>query len=396
MLQTSIVATTNGNTKDLKAKVPTRFGSVILNTVAGGQKALINSLALSTGFGSADIGAEIVISDGEVVAQFDKVRLAPYEVGGLADVSEKRHPILRTLWKPDVYGLGFMNVADAHRHLQKFVDEAHSEVSDEGLLKMGAMLDLLMHKEPRLRILELGNNIHDITLATLDLLSSKSDFKRLSTYSTASFSKDGSLSGGLVDLDSGERVSPAALNGEKFDLIIIPIGGPWIDSRIEDIKNLLAEDATLLALCPGAIGDAITRDISCLSCPIADSQASLIVARQPLKHNQEALRNHKFLIVERERSNLGSALGDALRAVQGYWVIRVLLHELTEDHLTQGITVFNLSEVKTPLLATISDEHMSRVKLMTDRAGSIVWLTNGNILEGSRPDFSLVSKVYFY
>lgn len=283
-------------------------------------------------------------------------------------------------------------MSDADKHLQKFVDEAHSEVSDESLLKMGAMLDLLLHKEPRLRVLELGNEVHDITLATLDLLSSKSDFKRLSTYSTASFSEDGSISGGVVDLETRERSKPASLSEERYDLIMIPIIGPWIETRMDRIKSLLADDATLLALCPGSMGDAITSSgLSCLSCPVAQGQASLVVARQPLKSNEEALRKHKFLIVERERSQLGSALGDALRKVQGYWVLRVLLDELTEEHITPGIVVFNLAEVKTPLLATISDEHMARVKLMTDRAGSIVWLTNGNILEGSRPDFSLVS-----
>lgn len=286
-----------------------------------------------------------------------------------------------------------MEISDANKHFQKFVDEAHSEVSDESLLKMGAMLDLLLHKEPRLRVLELGNDIHDITLATLDLLSSKSDFKRLSTYSTASFSEeDGSISGGVVDLETGERSKPATLSEERYDLIMIPIIGPWIETRMDKIKSLLVEDATLLALCPGSMGDAIkSSGLSCLSCPLAQGQASLVVARQPVKSNEEALRKHKFLIVERERSKLGSALGDALRKVQGYWVLRVLLDELTEEHITPGIAVFNLAEVKTPLLATISDHHMARVKFMTDRAGSIVWLTNGNILEGSKPDFSLVS-----
>lgn len=53
--------------------------------------------------------------------------------------------------------------------------------------------------------------------------------------------------------------------------------------------------------------------------------------------------------------------------------------------------MFTLCEVKKPLLSTISDADMDKVKLMTDRAASLVWVTNGNTLQGGCPDYALVS-----
>ena len=396
MIQLAVVAATNGTPKKLRAQVPTRLPSMTLNTATtpSGAECQMHSRVQSTGFGSVEAGIEIVNAEGAVVAQFDQLKLTPYQAASWqTDDKDKRHPVLRVLWKPDVYGLGFMTTEDVEKHVQKFADEADSPVSDDGLLKLGAMLDLLVHKNPRTRILELGNDSNELTLAVLDLLLYHSDFKRLSTYSTASFADNGSLSGGLVDFKTGERCAkPMAPEKGVFDLILIPTAGPWIGSRMDQIKELLAEDASILALCPGSTSNYVTSSgLSYLSCPVTQGRATIVVARQTPKSNHEALQEHKFLIVEREKSRLGSALADALRTVEGRWVMRVRLHELTAEHIPAGTSVFNLCELKFPLLSMISDEDMLRVKTMTDRAASLVWVTNGNILRGERPDFALVA-----
>lgn len=395
MIQLAIIASTNGVPKALRAQVPTRLASITLNTAArySDEQAVMNTLVQRTGPGSSEGGVEILSSSGEVLAQFDKLRLAPYQAAGQAEDEDKRHPVLRVLWKPDVYGLGFMSSDDAAAHAQKFADEADSPVSDDGLLKLGAILDLLVHKNPRLRVLELGNSSHDLTLAVLELLAYHTDFKRMSTYSTASIAEDGSFSGGVVDLETGERnEKPTTLEDGVFDLVIIPGAGSWLSDSVSKVKALLADDATILALCPGATGDYLTSsDLSCLSFPISQEQANLVVARQAIEPNKEKLTSHKFLIVEREQSRLGSALADALSAIQGHWTTRVLLHELTAEHVAAESTVFNLCEVNAPLLSVTSEEDMKRIKIITDGASSLVWVTNGNMLEGDKPDYALAS-----
>ncbi|PSN60577.1 reducing type I polyketide synthase 10 [Corynespora cassiicola Philippines] len=393
MLQTAIVATAEGLPANLHAKVPTRFGSIVLNTAAEGS-CQINAHAQITGFGSAETGSEIVTSAGDVAVQFNEVRLTPYTTGTQVDTAGERHPMLRSLWKPDVYGLGLMDVRDTQLHMDNFVAEASSPLEDDSIIRLGAMLDLTVHKNPRVRILELGNDIHDITLATLDLLASKSEFKRLSTYTTASFGDDGSLNGGLVDLETGERSEPGILEGQDYQVILIPIVGPWLAHHMDKIRDLLAEDGTVLALCPGSTSETIASSaLASVAYPIHEGASSVVVARNPpAQSNASALQSHRFLIVDRDHySKLGSALEATLKDYQSAQVHHVLLSELGEKDISAGDIVFNLAELTKPLLSTITDEDMQRVKLMTENAHSIVWVTNGNITEGGHPDFALVS-----
>ncbi|KAI3325957.1 hypothetical protein HD806DRAFT_520675 [Xylariaceae sp. AK1471] len=351
MMQTAIVAMTSGKPRDLRAKVPARFPSLTINTpAAASPQCDIHSMSQSTGFGSAEVGAEIV-SEGKVIARMDQLRLAPYHVVPV-DNEDTRHPVLRVLWKPDPLGLGLMSNESAQRHFDNFVEEANSPLHD-------------------------------------------TNFKRLSSYSTASFAEDGALSGGLVNLETGERCKePAPIGQSSFDMILIPIGGPWLAQHMDKVHNLLAKDGVVLALCPGDSKEVITSSetLSSVAYPVADGQASLVLAHtKPAVSDQQALKKHKFLIVEREETALAPALENALHALQGVAPTRVTLDALTADHIPAGTTVFTLCEAKKPLLSTISDADMDKVKIMTDRAASPVWVTNGNTLQGGYPDYALVS-----
>lgn len=396
MMQLAVVSAANGTPKDLRALVPTRLVSATIATamVPSDAKCQIYSRVQSTGFGPIEAGIELTQANGEVVAQFDQVRLTPYSATTWqSSEAGRRHPVLRVLWKPDVHGLGLMSSQAAGMFVQRFADEADSPVDDKSLIKFGGMIDLLVHKNPRARILELGNEYPELTTAILDLLSSGTDFKRFSTYYTATFSKDGSLMGNLVDLETGQR-SEKATNIEKgeFDLVLIPAATPRVQQNMSQITELLADGGSICAICLDSENNFTTASgMSCLSYPLEHGSATLIVARHTPRSNFEALRKRKFLIVERNKSKLGSALADALSKIQGYWVMRTTLRNLIDAHVPQGVTIFNLCELTSPLLSTISDEDMQHVKKMTDRAASLVWVTGGNILQGDDPNFALAS-----
>ncbi|XXH01662.1 hypothetical protein Hte_008022 [Hypoxylon texense] len=393
MVQLAIVSAANGMPKNLRGIVPISLVSATINTAAikPDAECRLDTIVRSTGFGSVQAGVELTDADGTVVVQFDQLRLTPYHA--VNSEESARHPVLRVLWKPDVCGLGFMSTRAAEDFMQRFADEANSPVADTSLVKFGGMIDLLVHKHPRAHILELGNESHDLTTAILDLLHSRSDFKRFSTYSTASFDRDGCLSGSLVNLETGQRSGKQAeLEKGGFDLVLIPAAGSWMCGNMAEIIDLLAENALILALFPDSGSDLIlSSGLSCLSCSAGPGAATIIVARQPPKANIEALKKREFLIVERSKSKLGSALADGLRLMQGHWVRRTTLHSLTPEHVPKGTIVFSLCELTSPLFGTISDENMQRVKIMTDRAASLVWVTGGNIMQGGNPEFGLVS-----
>ncbi|KAL2824216.1 hypothetical protein BDW59DRAFT_147657 [Aspergillus cavernicola] len=394
MVQLAIAATTSGRPKELRAHVPTRLRSIELNTVTApsGEPCSMHAESKKTGFGTAESGVEIISQTAEVVARFEDLRLTVIESGSQSE--DTRHPALRILWKPDVYGLGFMTPEDAGRHVQAFADEAHSPVSDDGLLKMGAMLDLLVHKEPALRILELNNDAHELTSAILEMLAYQTDFKRLSAYSTATCNEDGIVSGGLVNFETGARCGEPAALTTKFDLVLVPNAGPWIERSLDRITSLLENGGSILALCDETASSALTSSsLSCLSCPVSEGRANLVVGRPAQTSNHEALQKDRFLVVEREESALGSVLVDSLNSLQPQSVLRVNLQELTAAHIAKGTIVFSLCELQSSLLSVSSDDEMKQIKIMTDNAASLVWVTNGNTMQGERPDFALVSGV---
>ncbi|CAJ2507648.1 Uu.00g088340.m01.CDS01 [Anthostomella pinea] len=340
----------------------------------------MNSVVRSTGFGSLEAGAELIQEDGEVVVQFDQVKLNPYSAG-TQSISEidTRHPVLRLLWKPD-----------------SFAREAGSSVSDASLIKFGAIIDLLVHKDSRARILELGNGSRELTTAVLDLLSSETAFKRFSSYNTAAFDDEGVLSGQLVDTQTGQSCTEMThLQSGAFDLVLIPVAGPWVQRYISQITSLLADGASVLTLCPEpGMNSFQSSGLSCLTCPTGHGLGLFTVARPVPKLNMEALRKHEFLIVEREEeSKLGMALAHTLKQIQGHEVARTTLDGLTTDQVSKTSTIFNLCELKRPLLSTISDHDMRHVKVMTDNATALVWVTGGNLLLGGEPDFALASGV---
>ncbi|KAL3450556.1 hypothetical protein BJX65DRAFT_316007 [Aspergillus insuetus] len=396
LIQLAIVSTAKGVPKEMRALVPTRLSSVRVKRSISAAEAQLNARTDRTGFGYCQANAELIDAAGQVTGQLEGFRLAPYSSAAQGEeADDARHPVLRVLWKPDVHGLGLMTGSAAQEYAQKFADEAHSPVEDTDLLKLGAVLDLFAHKNPVLRILEVGNESQELTLAVLELLKSQTDFKRLATYTTAQLGANSALVGGVVNLETGERTPKAAAVEGQYDLVLcLTKEETMVRSLVAKAINLMTADSYLLSLCPSTGDGVITsQNLETLTVSITSGQPSLVLARKPQTSPLGILQKRKsnYLIVEREKTKLGSALGDALRSVQGHWVSRVRLEDLTTAHIPRNTTVFNLCELKSPLLSVCTDEEMAKIKIITDNASSLIWTTNANTLEGEHPDFALIS-----
>ncbi|KAJ2996419.1 hypothetical protein NUW58_g976 [Xylaria curta] len=394
LLTLTAVSASGGVPSDLRGVVPTRITSAIINTVSipSGSSCHMNCLVQRTGFGSIESGSELVQSNGEVAVQFDQVKLMPYSAGtkSIREI-EKRHPVLRLLWKPDVYSLSFMPAPTLAKVLHSFSEKMNLVLSDTSLLKLGGALDLLVHKEPQARILELGNENNELTTFLLSIVSSHSEFRRFSSYSTGYFNSYGSIIGGPVDPATGQRSSELVdLSSSLFNLILVVAAQPHIRSFLPRVLSSLDENALILILGSRTELEGFdSSGVAYLECPIDDNTAIFIARRAPAKQRELSMKP-KFLIVERERSPLGSELMHALQAVQGE-VVRTTLEDLTAKKVLPGITIFNLCELYSPLLNRINDQEMKRVKMMTDNAACLVWVTGGNIIRGCKPDLALAA-----
>ena len=397
MLQTAIVATSAGVTRDLRAKVPVVIDSAVFRMAESpsDDSCYVHSQADVVGFGAAEINAELGDKTGKVVAQLKKVRLAPYDAAAQTANTEKRHPMLRVLWKPDAYGLGLLSSDQLTTYLETFVAEAHSDIDDEGLLKLGAALYLLSHKNPRMRILELGNEVGEITLAALSLLHADTSFKRFSSYTVGHLSDEGELVGAAVDFEKGrpkDQKNLQSVTEGDFDLVLLPFAGTadTLLAKIPVIKKALAPNGLLLAISPSTGGlHSADHGFSAVQSNLKNGNGRIILAQSSKECRLQIQAG--VVVVDRGLTRLSRALRNQLEAVKGQNVRRLSFNEVSQTAIPAGTAVFCLLESEKPLLSSISDDEMSRLKTITNNASSLVWVTGGNLMKGGNPDFGLVS-----
>ncbi|KAJ5636925.1 reducing type I polyketide synthase 10 [Penicillium longicatenatum] len=72
---------------------------------------------------------------------------------------------------------------------------------------------------------------------------------------------------------------------------------------------------------------------------------------------------------------------------------RLVFKDITtaSKDILNGATFILLIKATNSLLATIRDEKMDALKVVTDNTSVLLWVTSGDIMRGSRPDFALVS-----
>ena len=89
-------------------------------------------------------------------------------------------------------------------------------------------------------------------------------------------------------------------------------------------------------------------------------------------------------------SPLDTKIQSLLEAYFGHTIPIIGLPHVSETTLFARSIVISTGEAEEPLLATISEQDMSLVKVMTDNASKIVWITNADVMSGTRPDFAPV------
>lgn len=253
--QGAIMGGTAGNLRDLRAWLPVFVPECHIKVAAADMEAAssgseseselldIHTITRSTGVASRSIdctarrpgheheGVEGKAQSGAVVIDMKNVRMSLYTAGGSgagdshnANVFLQRHPTLRVHWKPDVSRLRVEAGAELRAYVADHVATRQSsgadDVDDEGLAVIGAVLDLVGHRKPTMRVLELegGCGCHQKQL--LGVLDHGSAFPRCRAWRTASPADEKT---GLV---FEEEVEGGGMGGDEqdqgqFDAVII-------------------------------------------------------------------------------------------------------------------------------------------------------------------------------
>ena len=230
MLQTAFVATTGGWIKNLRATVPVTIESVHVSAPAmldmsTCKKWCIDSVSERVGFGTFKINAELYNSSDQILIRMNNVRCIAYQGTVQNETTEQRNALVRVAWKPDITALA----AEANGYFSKYLDwfsescRARRITANEASKRLAGSLDLVVHKRPYLRILELGGR-PETTALFLDILRAESPLRRFSCYFQGSLSAHGTLL--VSEVHQGEANYEASTTAEtlpkdkKFDLVI--------------------------------------------------------------------------------------------------------------------------------------------------------------------------------
>lgn len=226
-LQAAIMGGTAGSVEKLKAFLPTFFEKVDVITPDTDRltsETYIHSQSRTTGFNTKKINVTLRDEKNNVVIDISEARLSLYtgKIDDDTNASElNRHPCLRVVWKPDVTRLNESCKSDLDAYLEQFVSD-HLDLSEnysDGVV--AGLIDLAGHKNPRLRILEVGRNCECRTRQILETLHEKTDFPRLQEWQSTTYSD------GCMILDSGTnsegsaKVKLEADVSVKYDLLLM-------------------------------------------------------------------------------------------------------------------------------------------------------------------------------
>lgn len=407
MLQTALVASSSGVISNLNCMVPTVIELARFKAPTSSMEEsswLVDAISEPVGPGSIRIAAELHNGQGQICGQLENVSAVAYQ-GAREDGSdiEGRHPMMRVIWKPDITKLSKNNANGFSTHLAEAATAGLDIPLNASQVKLAAMAGIVAHKNPRINILELGKPAAGFTKHLVrDVLRADTSFKRHATYSRGYFSADGALF--VEDIPSAdsatdgfERLQPK--KDAKYDLIVFPNpldSEEYTQERLEIVKSFMTPQGDVLALLPSileASDISSAAGLSTIEIPIDDASERIIFGKRLEKdQGKPDFDHHHVIVIERDDGDkFNDLLIPKLSEHLNQHVQRVSLMKLTANLITPRTSVICTIELHKPFLATMSVTEMNSLKIMTDNATNILWITGGGQLDALRPELAMVS-----
>ncbi|KAF2877547.1 KR domain-containing protein [Massariosphaeria phaeospora] len=354
MLQTAFIATTAGCVGALRATVPVSMDSIRISCNAlkdsfSESNWNYDATATKIGFRTFSIDAELRSSSNDILMRMNKL-------------------LARVVWKPDISAPQLKEYQQIQKYFDWYISGLEQDVS-EGERLTGALLDLAAHKYPNRDILHVGQN-PDFIKAAKRILSVDSSLRRCASFHTGTFDSTGSLR--IIDqLDELSKMAYPR-SDQTFNLVLSEID---IDATAHPC---LASSALIIR-----IGGA-SRNTS--------TEAKWIWRTAAPMALHQSQNSAMVLIVSRSRNaspverSIISQLADQLCLSASIMNI----DEASSSNISARSIVICTLELQDPFLVHMSGSEAAALKVITDNAATVVWLTHAGILKGKNPDFTPV------
>ena len=401
MLQTALVASSAGQIANLACMVPT--GIEAASFVAPGcadraNLSTVNAFSEPTGLGSLRASADLYDRNGELCGQMDNVTAVAFQgVQEEQSAIDDRHPMMKIIWKPDIAKLTPKSASGFSEYLAETAAQLDNKILPSTLVNLAELVCVFAHKNPRLKILELGGPSGDFARTTFDLLRAGTGFPRYASYARGSYDSTDALL--IEDLTTVDGISDnfekakAYKSGTTYDLIVCPdssVGQEVVTKRHEAIGSLLTKHGAVVGVAPAEFPGNPDLQLSLVEIPIEGSAEKIVVATVPTQSRDSI--QHRTILVERgPNTSFNDMLCEMWESRFNQPLERVSLSTITIASIPSNTTVICTVELHEPMLTTLTEGEMASMKIITDNAAYILWLHGGGNMDATRPDFAMVT-----
>ncbi|KAB2571603.1 Highly reducing polyketide synthase easB [Lasiodiplodia theobromae] len=393
-LQATLFGSPAGNLNRLRAHLPVFFERcriVTPTSTAVDGEASIHSRTMADGFGALTVAATMRDQAGAVVVDMSGVRLALYSgMSAAADkgdsdhggsgVDLERNPCLRVAWKPDLLRVDEAGLPQLEAYLARFVEQRRDILSEHAASVgvVAGILDLLGHRNPKMRVVELGGVWCDCKrgLWLDDVLDKRSSFPRCRVWHRAQVDESYTAIRGA----DGQ-----GLNG-PYDVLLLPEANGtdklW-NKCPAALMDLVADQGVVIGRKPNVVAEVLSD----AGFKIFELPNGVMLALPWLNTKQFEDRDI-FLVGSPSAS---AAFVEALKWSLGSRVKHLSLADLGGIDIPTNAVVVSLLELEKPFLATMSPDDMDLFRHFTNTVSDVVWLTGAGMLEGENPDLTLAS-----
>ncbi|KAI1142779.1 polyketide synthase [Hypoxylon sp. FL0543] len=394
-MQAAILGVTAGDPSSLRARLPVFISKCAIRIPRPqsiNRELLVHTRSSITGPASMKADCTLWDERDVPVVNIENVSLVTYNgknIGSSTDSidipASQRHPLLQVSWKPDIQRLDSSSEGQIRQYIATFAEIQNPDFAEnETSVSIGAILDLAGHKNPRMRVLELGEiKCNCVAEKWLSILDDHTAFPRCRSWSTGRLDEDAN-----IEIENGET--------GPFDVVLIS----QLATSMEYWKRAPEKLASLVD--PNGI--IVTRTSSKASEVLAaagfnavDIGKKCLLALRPL--NMETLSNRDVILLVNEPSArvldftklLTSFLLGHLRANA---VDTASVTDLAEVEITSKLVCISFLEIEKEFFATMNRNEMNLLRRVTDVVTDLIWVTGADMLGVDKnPSLSLANGV---
>ena len=402
LLQTALIATSQGEPEQIACKVPTSMDSIKIWPTAqqtATERITARALCTSIGHATALVDTELVSSHDQCSMRLSGVKVLDFKASRV--VYSPRCPMLRICWQPDTTSTQVWKSNRFAECLERHLYHVATAKRNLCTSALVSMLHLLLHNKGSLKVLEIKTGEDEPGCSILEYLDTTiRSWISVTVASTAQQAQDISETNGAAhDTNLSKKRSISGTKrtkGEIFDVIICSRStqSVYVSSYLKSMLASSIGDHSVL-LIPGKLQDnnRVNLNLEAKELRLSDSTLLTLATRKtsdtqiPDRLPRRRLNPKVLLIVNSISHPLNGLLERQLQKT-GRQVTMIRLNDdgLLAQHPDSLVVV--TAELEAPFLTNANQQELVAIQNLTENFKRLLWITNGNLITPSHPESS--------